>query len=142
LVFNTEERVVMKKVFILSGICLAGMACAQVKQDNIDFNYSIAYKDSMGFAWSSKFQNKQEWDVKNYSGRFFMNLKAGATKINIAYDTYYGQGIAPGVANGTRYGLSFINSGPNTTINFSMFQNDNFGALNGMSGKIDINMKF
>lgn len=125
------------KLLLCFGILLSCLCSAQ-KGDFLDFNYNMSYRDTLGFKWTSKLQNKDDWNLQSFNSQAYWMVNLGGLKFNLTYDAFRNANSLMG----NRYGLSFINSGPNTSINISLFNNDNFNTLDGMGGKIDINMRF
>lgn len=131
----------MKKIiaFVLLLVC-SSLGFTQTKTNLFDLNYNLTYRDNVGLRWTSKFMG--EFDtlkMQGFNSNLFWQTKIGNSSLRIVADMYQ----LPGASFiGTRYGFNFINGGPSSNINISIFSNDNFSNLTGLSGKIDVNMKF
>jgi len=142
----------MKKVITLFLLSLALSSFAQYvplnrlpgqKGDWFDVNYTLSFKDYLGLKWTSKLgEVEDKFNLQGFNGQFFYNMDIGKSKLSVTYDTYKGLTAFDKLAS--KWGFSFINSGPNSNVSISLYNYSEFGQfrMNGIGGSIDIQQKF
>lgn len=130
----------MKYLLVTVFSCLTCLTLCQSKSNNFDINYTLAYRDSVGFRISSKLVGESDsMRIMGVNGGGFVQTKLGHSSVRLVYDMYQ----LPGSSfYSSRYGLNFVNGGPNSSINFSLFFNDKFSGFSGLSGRLDLSTKF
>jgi hypothetical protein len=128
-------------VKLLATILAACTVCCALGQRNntLDLNYNASYRNSLNFRWSSRLSEASDWGLMGFNTGASWSANQGLGRLSVTYDMF--RGYEPCADIGARYGLAYSLSTPTTGLNLSLYNTS--GTRNdGVSAKLDINMKF
>lgn len=126
---------------LISTILLSAMSITAIAQDKtLDINYFASYGNSVSFRWSSRLAESQDWKLRAFTAGGLYNVSGGKNKLSIIYDVWRGCELGADVSS--KYGLNYSTQGKSSSMNFTLYKIDGTHGQDGLSGRIDINMKF
>jgi hypothetical protein len=131
----------MKQLLLIPPAILAltSISSAQVKDNILDFNYSVSYKNALNLRWSSVLTESTDWKLRGFTAGSAYNITHKNEQLLFVYDVTRGNDLnAP---MNFRYGLEYKTNNPLTNLSFSLYQLEN-QQFNGISAKIDLKTKF
>lgn len=132
----------MKKL-VCAGLLLLSLikpAHSQAPKQFLDVSYNMSYRNSAGFRLLGRVSEFDQWKVQNLTGGGFFNLVQGPATLQVSYDLLKGPGINDPLTY--RYGLVFGMQQGLNSFNLSLYKNSGYGAAQGFTGRLDINVRF
>ncbi len=124
------------KIFITTIILLL-INYSSAQNNTFDINYNASYKDAFNLKLTSRMIEKNDWAMQGFSAGGSYNVINGKTKLMLSYDLWK---LGDNLPINRKYGITF--STQNTFSNFSLTLFKSEGGQNGLSGRLDFNMRF
>ena len=105
----------------------------------LDLNYTASYGNSLSLRLSSRLSESQNWHLRGFNAESIYGINGKHNQFAITFGLTRGYEL--NARTTTRYGLTYNSQSEFANFSISLYQTEGTNC-SGLSGRIDINMKF